>query len=333
MSRQAQHALTAATLLAYVAAMLMLGLALRTPLSPSPATSKAEGGPAWMESAILILFASLMLLGIVVIVGFLAMTISMRKKKKGEEHERAVEGPKPGPAAAAAALLILAAVLTAPFIFGENLAGTLDLVMKPNATARGDVSVGGPVTGLAQAQLGARDGRDGLQTMSSGWLNLGMLLAGIGFLVGYGAMQAGRGARRQGSAGKTREDDEPLRDRVTSLALIELSIRAIEAEPDPRRAIIACYEQFEVALTRRGFAVPESYTPVECLETALRRFDVSPEPLWSLITLFEKARFSTHEVTGEDKAAAAEALAMIRSSLTAPSTAADEPPAQGEPVG
>lgn len=333
MPRQAQYALTAAALLAYVAALLMLGLTLSPPVSPSLETSKAAGGPAWMEGAILILFASLMLLGIVVIVGFLAMTVSMRKKKKGEEHERAVEGSKPGHAAAVVALLVLAAVLTAPFILGKNLAGTLDLGMKPNATARGDVSVGRAVTGLAQTQLGAQDSRDGHQTMSSGWLNLGMLLAGIGFLVGYGAVEAGRGARRHGSAGKTRDDDEPLRDRVTPLELIDLSLRVIEAEPDPRRAIIACYEQFEVALTRRGFVVPESYTPVECLETALRRFDVSPEPLWSLITLFEKARFSTHEVTGEDKAAAAAALAMIRSSLMAPSTAGDEAPAQGEPAG
>lgn len=333
MPRQAQYALTAAVLLAYVTGVLMLGLALGTPPDSPAETSQAVAAPAWLEDAILILVTLLVLIGLVMVIGFLVMTIGMRKKKKGEEHGRVMEGPKPGPAAAAVALLVLAAVLTAPFILGENLVGTLNLGMKPNAMARGDVSVGGVMTGLAQAQLEARDGGGEHQTMSSGWLNLGMLLAGIGFLVGYGAMQAGRGARRHGSAGKTRDDDEPLRDRITSLELIEVSIRAIEAEPDPRRAIIACYEQFEVALAHRGFAVPESYTPVECLETAFRRFNVSPEPLWSLTTLFEKARFSTHEVTGEDKAAAAAALAMIRSSLTAPSSAGDEPLAQGEPAG
>lgn len=97
--------------------------------------------------------------------------------------------------------------------------------------------------------------------------------------------------------------------------LIEITLVELEKEPEPRRAIIACYEQFKALLHRKGFPMPPHYTAEEYLYDILKRFLVPPRPLWTLTALFERASFSVHEMTAQDKLAAIQALSQIKMNL------------------
>lgn len=105
------------------------------------------------------------------------------------------------------------------------------------------------------------------------------------------------------------------RKRESLADAIGISLMELDKESDPRRAIIACYNQFQILLHREGLPMPAHYTPEEYLYDALKLFQVSFHPLWTLTALFERARFSTHDMTMEDKSAALESLKEIREAL------------------
>lgn len=83
-------------------------------------------------------------------------------------------------------------------------------------------------------------------------------------------------------------------------------------EGEPRNAIVECWHRFEVQAERAGLGRRPAETSSELALRMLDVADVDPDAVSLLLDLYREARFSGHEVSEEDRAAAVAALARIR---------------------
>ncbi len=115
------------------------------------------------------------------------------------------------------------------------------------------------------------------------------------------------------------EVQEPQREReIQALQeTIQVSLTELAAEPDPRRAILACYRGFLGLMEQQGLPMPASYTAEESLYAALAHFALPTRSLQTLIRLFQVARFSNHQLTQSDKDQTIKALQECKESLDA----------------
>jgi uncharacterized protein DUF4129 len=100
-------------------------------------------------------------------------------------------------------------------------------------------------------------------------------------------------------------------------ASITDAIDDLEAEADPRAAVIAAYARMERAFDRHGLDRRPSETPLEYLSRILVGLGSRAEPVARLTVLFEQAKFSDHVIDGSMKRDAIDALRAIRSDLQA----------------
>ena len=98
-------------------------------------------------------------------------------------------------------------------------------------------------------------------------------------------------------------------------ATIGDAIDDLEAEPDPRRAVIAAYARMEGVLARHGLHRKPSDTPFEYLGRILGGLTSRFDAVARLTSLFEEAKFSRHEINGAMKMEAIDALRAIRDGL------------------
>jgi hypothetical protein len=133
-------------------------------------------------------------------------------------------------------------------------------------------------------------------------INIVLLVAGI---------VAWRASRTRHTAAVEATDDsgDELR------AAIEISLAEIEDEPDPRRAVIRAYARMEQVLAGQGLARRPSETAVEHLQRALTALRISPGAAERLAELFERAKFSDHQVDGRMKHDALVALTDVQAEL------------------
>lgn len=109
----------------------------------------------------------------------------------------------------------------------------------------------------------------------------------------------------------------PMEDeaRQALLEAVEISLDDLLREPDPRRAVIACYRRLEDVLHQHGLARAPWQTPLEYVRAALLRFHLPANRLQGLTLLFELAKFSAHPLEGSDKDLAIAALHAIKGAL------------------
>jgi hypothetical protein len=93
------------------------------------------------------------------------------------------------------------------------------------------------------------------------------------------------------------------------------AIDDLEREPDARRAVIAAYARMEGVLARHGLQRQPSETALEYLRRALLGLTTSGAAVQRLTGLFERAKFSPHDVDPAMKADAIESLREIRDGL------------------
>ena len=74
-----------------------------------------------------------------------------------------------------------------------------------------------------------------------------------------------------------------------------------EAEHDPRRAVVAAYHRLLVLLHRHGSGRRQSEAPFEHLDRVLGDRPDCRVPARALTAVFERARYSDHPVTSEDR--------------------------------
>jgi uncharacterized integral membrane protein len=99
------------------------------------------------------------------------------------------------------------------------------------------------------------------------------------------------------------------------LNAVDLGLDDLLHEPDPRRAIVACYRRFELVLSQYGLPRAPWQTPLEYLRVALRRFRLPASRLQSLTALFELAKFSTHPLGEVEKLFAVTVLRDTKTAL------------------
>jgi Domain of unknown function (DUF4129) len=99
--------------------------------------------------------------------------------------------------------------------------------------------------------------------------------------------------------------------------VLEESLDDLRAERDPRRAVIRTYARLERVLAAHGIPRRPSDAPLEYLSRVLVEQSVSHESARRLTQLFERAKFSDHEVGSEMKDEALAALQTMQDELRA----------------
>jgi hypothetical protein len=108
------------------------------------------------------------------------------------------------------------------------------------------------------------------------------------------------------------------RERVAAQELEEVlneTLEELELDPDPRRAVIQAYVRMELVLGTHGHAREPHEAPLEYLARVLRELDVRAESAHALTELFERARFSQHEIDAAMRAEAVASLEAVRDDL------------------
>jgi NADH:ubiquinone oxidoreductase subunit 6 (subunit J) len=101
-------------------------------------------------------------------------------------------------------------------------------------------------------------------------------------------------------------------------AVLDDSLEDLYRELDPRKAVIATYARMETTLAGAGLPRFAAETPLEYLGRVLRELlHTSADAVARLTALFERAKFSTHEIDGGMKNDAIDALVTMRDELRA----------------
>jgi hypothetical protein len=117
-------------------------------------------------------------------------------------------------------------------------------------------------------------------------------------------------ARRRGEV-----DEQEVADALASV--LDDALADLRAERDPRRAIIAAYARMERLLAVHGVPRHPAEAPFEYLARVLVELRASASSVFELTALFERAKFSRHELDSGMKDEAIEALAAVRDELRA----------------
>jgi hypothetical protein len=88
-------------------------------------------------------------------------------------------------------------------------------------------------------------------------------------------------------------------------------------DADPRRAVIQAYARMERVLAAHGHGRRAHEAPLEYLARILRDLDVRPDAAHALTELFERAKFSRHEIDAAMRAEAVASLEAVRDDLRA----------------
>ena len=99
--------------------------------------------------------------------------------------------------------------------------------------------------------------------------------------------------------------------------VLEETLDDLRAEPDPRRAVIGAYARMERSLAAHGIPRHRFEAPHEYLERVLGELTAGRLSASRLTTLFERARFSPHEINEAMKVAAIEAIEALQADLAA----------------
>ena len=108
-------------------------------------------------------------------------------------------------------------------------------------------------------------------------------------------------------------DDAALAESLADV--LDESLDDLRAERDPRLAVIRAYARLERVLAAHGIPRRPSDAPLEYLNRVLLGLSVSTESVQRLTQLFERAKFSHHDVGPEMKDEAIAALQTMQDEL------------------
>jgi hypothetical protein len=97
--------------------------------------------------------------------------------------------------------------------------------------------------------------------------------------------------------------------------LVDETIDDLRAEADPRKAVIAAYARMERILAVHGLPRDPSEAPIEYLSRVLLDLNVTAPAVRRLTALFERAKFSHHEIDAGMKDEAIDALVAFRDEM------------------
>jgi len=106
-------------------------------------------------------------------------------------------------------------------------------------------------------------------------------------------------------------------DARATRAAVDAAIGALDAEADPRRAVIAAYGAMQRTLGEHGVARSSTEAPREYLQRVLTASRANDREVRTLTGLFEEARYSTHPIPERLREVALAALRSLQGRLQA----------------
>ena len=274
-----------------VAALAIVAVAARgeTPIGQAGTRRPADG----LLDVLLSLFLVLMGLGVILFCYLLLLRkdVIAQQRALGKRKQRRFAG-----------LLILGVFLVALFLVvryqAENPGGLRIPTIEPPPDADG-------------AAAGPDEGRYTPEFALIPVLIVSLLAVG-GIAAAWWSAKARRRARGF--------DETTLAEALSDV--LEETLDDLRAERDPRRAVIAAYARLERAVGAYGLPRRPAEAPLEYLARMLVELSVSRPAVRRLTLLFERAKFSQHEVGLEMKEQAIAALQQVQDELRAAELAA-----------
>jgi signal transduction histidine kinase len=112
-------------------------------------------------------------------------------------------------------------------------------------------------------------------------------------------------------------DEEPATVEADLTQVLDETLDDLRRERDARRAVIAAYARMERTLGAHGLPRKVFEAPLEYLARVLRELRVGTGAIFALTELFERAKFSPHEIDSGMKDEAIAALVSVRDDLRA----------------
>ncbi|MFZ0976562.1 MAG: DUF4129 domain-containing protein [Solirubrobacteraceae bacterium] len=278
----------AAVVAGITAAAAVVAAAARGPLSRSTPIDASSASAPVTALSFLLLGA-----GIVALTA-LGILVFRQRRRKNDPEDHASEPPE------ISGIWKVVAIL-APFALGAALilaavTGSKKLSVAPNLN--GGFGGGfGVASGRAAPPAGGRTGY-----VLPAWLPwtilaivLVAMLAGIAVLV-----------LRRGPA----QADAP--EPAAAGEAVQAAIAALEANTDPRGAVIAAYGAMQRTLAAHGLVRSPSEAPREFLRRVLVTNRAAEQDAGTLTGLFEEARFSTHPITERTRERALSAFRSLQ---------------------
>ena len=116
-----------------------------------------------------------------------------------------------------------------------------------------------------------------------------------------------------------REEYTPYNPEVAkqeALGVVQKTVTALRLNGDYREAILRCYRQMCLVLSKQGFNIGLQETAREFSENITHKLDLGNDAIRGLTFLFEEARYSDHQIDGNKRAVALNQLETLERSLT-----------------
>lgn len=225
-----------------------------------------------------------------------AIVVFRRRKERASDEGQSVfvDLPPPPLWARIAALVLILVVFVAEVVISLTI---LNDVLRAAAQSTGQApDLGGQLDAGSLGQVGRE----------SAALLAAMVIVGVLVLVALAFAIKWRLQERRRDA-PSRQDPGTVASRA-----VEVSLAALRAERDPRRAVIAAYAAMERMLAAAGLGRVGSEAPIEYLRRVLAASFGSNAEVATITDLFQVAKFSHHDVDEQMRAAAIDALQAIR---------------------
>jgi hypothetical protein len=179
----------------------------------------------------------------------------------------------------------------------------------PGENYGSDPTISATHQGLQRADVRASDPL--LVSLVSFAMKLVLAVVVIVVLVAIGRALRDRWATREVDTG----DQESVDVLPETLLEGALEGQQLLARGTPANAVIAAWVALEDAVRRAGVRDDDSRTSAELVTSVLRSYRVERTPLDTLAALYREARFSSHPVAEEQRAAARDALLQVQADL------------------
>ncbi|TWP37656.1 DUF4129 domain-containing protein [Leekyejoonella antrihumi] len=120
---------------------------------------------------------------------------------------------------------------------------------------------------------------------------------------------------------RRRPDEGPIPDVLDEVTQAVSTQRSSLTVGTPRNAIIDAWISLEQSVEEAGVPLRASETSAELVIRVIDELDADSDALARLGRVYRRARYSSHEITEDDRAAARDALEALESSLQAASRA------------
>ncbi len=237
---------------------------------------------------------------VALIIGLPSLPVAILLFRRRQQHVRVesrsafLELPTPPLWARVIGASVILAVFAGQVLITVTFLG--DLLRAARITPDGTSDFGGlpDPNGLAPLD------RDSASLVVALLIVAAMVVLALGFAVRWRLEERRR-------AVPVRQDEAAVASRA-----VAVSLAALQAERDPRRAVIEAYAAMERVLATAGLGRDGSEAPIEYLRRVLAASFGSRQEIATITHLFQIAKFSNHDVDEPMRAGAIEALQRIR---------------------